>query len=88
MTEQEQKWKEGILKNGLRDYDYLADLPISFRTYTGGDHAHCELCWDRISMDGADLHDGYRSDDGKIWLCRDCVSSFRQLFRWRISDEP
>lgn len=48
MTEQEKQWRESIYKNGLKDYDYLLNLSISFREYSGAndDHVHCELCWD------------------------------------------
>ena len=49
MTEQEKQWRESIYKNGLKDYDYLLNLSISFREYSGAndDHVHCELCWDK-----------------------------------------
>lgn len=33
MTEQEKQWRESIYKNGLKDYDYLLNLSISFREY-------------------------------------------------------
>lgn len=89
MTEQEKQWRESIYKNGLKDYDYLLNLSISFREYSGAndDHVHCGLCWDKISMHESDLHCGYISNDQKIWLCPDCVKSFKQLFHWRITNE-
>ena len=89
MTEQEKQWRESIYKNGLKDYDYLLNLSISFREYSGAndDHVHCELCWDKISMHESDLHCGYVSHDQKIWLCPDCVKSFKQLFHWKITNE-
>ena len=87
MTEQEKQWKENIYKNGLSDYEYLKDIVISFQKFYGtelNDHVHCELCWDKISMFDSDLNYGYVSDDGKIWLCPDCVNNFKQLLCWKI----
>ena len=40
----------------------------------GWDHAHCELCWEKISAHGENQHEGYT--DGKAWVCTSCFDKY------------
>lgn len=48
------------------------------------DHAHCELCWNRISQLESDSKVGYYEEDSKSWICESCYDSLKDLFKWRI----
>ncbi|MCH9021307.1 MAG: hypothetical protein IID32_00900 [Planctomycetes bacterium] len=39
------------------------------------DHAHCELCWAKISTKetAGDFYEGYT--DGEVWICPDCFEN-------------
>ena len=49
-----------------------------------GQHAHCELCWKRISMISCDAHQGYFESISKSWICEECVRNYKKLFGWII----
>ena len=49
-------------------------------------HKHCELCWATISPQIGDEQEGYRSSDGRYWVCKDCFSTFKNYLNWK--DEP
>lgn len=49
--------------------------PVDGEVVKGGwDHAHCELCWTKISAEAENQRDGYT--DGKAWLCTACFEAY------------
>lgn len=48
-----------------------------------GDHAHCELCWNRFSNYPDDIHSGYYERDSGCWICEDCFKEMHLLFGWQ-----
>ena len=41
---------------------------------TAWDHEHCALCWDKISENENDQHEGYT--DGDEWICTPCYNKY------------
>ena len=53
-------WKNEIFSTGLEEYNYLYKLELKhalFESKNRNDHAHCELCWNKISGNETDIHD-------------------------------
>lgn len=50
----------------------------------GNDHCHCEFCWEKFSENDEDMHVGYSTIDGRIWVCDDCFHDFHERFRWIV----
>ena len=50
----------------------------------GNDHCHCEFCWEKFSENDGDMHVGYSTIDGRIWVCDDCFHDFHERFRWIV----
>ena len=48
-----------------------------------GDHRHCELCWNRISVEVDDANFGYYDCDSGSWICETCFGDFKELFNWK-----
>ena len=65
---------------------YLHDKLLVLKLYDGkdGEHEHCELCWDRFSLDPTDAHKGYFEEESKSWICEECFQDFRKLFGWKL----
>ncbi len=63
--------------------EYLANKTLSRRQYQG-DHAHCEFCWQTLDASGMDgtQTEGYVTEDGKCWICKECFEDFKEMFRW------
>ena len=50
-------------------------VPRDAKVVPGGwDHAHCALCWRKISLHPSDQSSGYT--DGVEWLCTDCYEKY------------
>ena len=65
----------------------LHDKELKFLKYDDDDHDHCAVCWARFSQFDPDLHFGYYEKDSNNWICEECYNSFKDLFRWHLSDE-
>ena len=82
-------WKNEIFSTGLKEYNYLYKLELKhalFASKNRNDHAHCELCWNKISGNETDIHDGYVDADRIYWICPDCYQDFKDLFHWTLSN--
>jgi len=47
-------------------------------------HAHCEFCFDILSANDNDLHEGYYEPNTNSWICDSCFNDFKVLFNWTI----
>lgn len=70
---------------------YLKGKRLRYSRYTpyreGWDHDHCEFCWKKISTMCSDLNEGYCTEDGYHWICRDCFEDFNKEFEWVVVSE-
>ena len=49
----------------------------AYRAYRAGwEHDHCEFCGAKFSESGADLSEGYVTDDNYHWICATCFVDF------------
>lgn len=48
------------------------------------DHDHCDFCWATFSESPEDLHVGYVTSDGLVWICSECYEDFKELFQWTV----
>ena len=51
------------------------------------DHEHCEFCWAKIVEEKKSddlLFEAYVTKDGRRWVCPQCFSDFREMFRWTV----
>ena len=87
MTEQED-WR----LRGQEEYLQNANFQLCnfIASKENGDHTHCEFCWHKFMEEPDDIADcsqiGYRSEDGKYWVCVECAKDFKQKFNWQLSD--
>ena len=51
------------------------------------DHTHCEFCWGKIMEKKENFFNsfckGYKSEDGKYWVCCKCFIDFKDRFNWK-----
>jgi hypothetical protein len=87
MTERDDGW--------LTDQaDHLIGVTLSRREWTADsvrdDHDHCALCWAKFAKLGpfGELHVGWRTSDGRHWVCQQCVDDFKVRFQWVLKDDP
>lgn len=72
---------------------YLSGATLFRRAYRryrpGWDHDHCEFCW--IEFNEEPLPEtrqiGYCTRDEYYWICDECFSDFKEMFRW-IGEAP
>jgi len=50
------------------------------------DHDHCSFCWKKfMATDGPGIErQGYTTEDGAHWICRDCYQDFSGMFQWKL----
>jgi hypothetical protein len=71
---------------------YLTGVSLRYRRYTPAspddDHDHCEFCWNKFMVDGANetLGEGYATMDGSRWICKPCFDDFVSKFQWVVAD--
>ena len=65
-----------------KDYLHNKKLLLKDASFLGDDHRHCELCWERLSASSSDLHSGYYEPLSRSWICENCYSNFKDLFKW------
>ena len=70
---------------------YLRGALLHWSTYhprtVGNDHDHCEFCFVKF-MEAAyagTMQEGYTTDDGHRWICRQCFNDFKERFGFVIS---
>jgi hypothetical protein len=53
------------------------------------DHDHCEFCQAKFMEEPSAgvIHDGYTDNDKYHWICPQCFSDFREMFRWSLSPQ-
>lgn len=50
---------------------------------TTTDHAHCEFCSDKFSVNIPDcLKEGYTTTNDYHWVCENCFNDFKNDFKW------
>jgi len=70
---------------------YLKGVVLRKRKYKQSspswDHDHCEFCFGKfMEKKGKDiLNEGYVTQDGKRWICRDCFEDFKESFEWKVN---
>lgn len=60
---------------------------VKFKSKDGGSlHKHCDFCWYKFMENCEGVEDcseeGYCTDDGRYWVCKECYQCFRSLFNW------
>ena len=48
------------------------------------DHEHCAFCWEKFGEQKDMIHSGYRTEDGKHWICEQCFEDFKSTFQWIV----
>lgn len=49
------------------------------------DHDHCRFCWETFSEDPmVGLTEGYYTENGDSWVCGQCFTDFKDLFKFRL----
>lgn len=70
--------------------DYLLGVTLYWKKWKAPsavwDHDHCEFCWEKFSESTDTLHEGYTTEDGKHWICPECFSDFKDMFRWSVNN--
>jgi len=67
---------------------YLSGATLIWQSYKPNgpynDHDHCEFCMTKFGKGINDLHQGYSTEDGEVWICSQCYSDFNSLFGWHL----
>ncbi len=70
--------------------NYLYQAHLSYHQYVpsspGNDHDHCEFCMDKFGVDDSNLHVGYSTQNGAIWICEKCYQDFAKMFHWTVDE--
>ena len=68
--------------------EYLYDAKVKRGEFKAAeqrlDHCHCAFCWDKFSEYEGDLRNGYRTNDGRYWICEECYNDFKEMFRFEL----
>ncbi len=48
------------------------------------DHCHCVFCWEKFSERKMDISEGYCTKDGRYWICEECYTDFKEMFRFKL----
>lgn len=77
-----------LFKNQI---SYLYQAHLSYHQYLpngfGNDHDHCEFCMDKFGLGNNDLHEGYSTQNGAIWICEKCYKDFAVMFQWTVDEK-
>jgi hypothetical protein len=66
---------------------YLMNAQMVFSKYESSscwDHDHCAFCFAKFSDSDKSLHYGYYTSDRNHWICENCFSDFKDMFRWQV----
>jgi hypothetical protein len=67
---------------------YLKGKRLRYCRYTPPserwDHDHCAFCFTKISVFPGDINEGYCTEDGYHWICKDCFEDFNKEFEWVV----
>jgi hypothetical protein len=67
---------------------YLEGVELHWAKYhpyrEGGDHDHCEFCQRKFALQRGDFDEGYTTNDGYRWICKECYEDFKGMFKWKI----
>ena len=55
--------------------------------YAKTDHEHCCFCVTKFSEYPKDLHHGYVTKGGAVWICPKCFDDFNEMFNLTIVAE-
>lgn len=70
--------------------EYLMDAQLIKTEYKAiedySDHEHCAFCWDKFSENHGELSVGYRTKDGRHWICEECFNDFKEEFNFSFED--
>ncbi len=70
--------------------EYLMNAQLTKSEYKAigdySDHEHCAFCWDKFSENDEDLSAGYRTKDGRYWICEECFNDFKDEFNFTLED--
>lgn len=69
--------------------DYLLEALFEKKTYkiksVEWDHDHCDFCWSKFSEDPkVGLIEGYYTENGDSWVCGQCFTDFKDLFKFKL----
>lgn len=70
--------------------EYMQGMAFTYLKFSpeteGRDHTHCEFCWHKFMEKPESIADcsshGYRSRDGRYWVCEECFAGFKDAFGW------
>lgn len=51
------------------------------------DHDHCVFCFVTFGQGEDEVNEGYCTEDGNIWICKECLSEYKHSFELKIADE-
>jgi len=53
--------------------------------YAKTNHEHCCFCWAKFSEKKNDLHHGYVTKGGAVWICPECFDDFKEMFKLTVT---
>ena len=62
-------------------------IKTDFKKSETNDHEHCEFCFDKFAETDECLKSGYATVDRYHWICDECFSDFKEIFKWSLVDE-
>ena len=89
VEERRKEWIQDCLTSGR--FEHLRGVKLFWRPYKTKSakwyHDHCEFCWQKFTEDSADTeHEGYTTQDGYYWVCRECFELFKDEFKWETDE--
>ncbi len=68
--------------------NYLSNAVLIRHEYKpinkNNDHDHCEFCMTKFYEFTDDLHFGYSTQYGEVWICEQCFEDFKEKFNWKV----
>lgn len=77
-----------VTVDSFPDYDEETHSWDKLRSPHDG-HEHCSFCWDKFSVEEADLHSGYFAAEKwhRFFVCEKCFEDFKEPFQWKVIEQ-